>query len=475
MNTRTRRCRVAAIGAGLCLLAIPPAAAQTGHSPRATRTIMAAMNDALRELSDRVAPGVVQVRVSGYRPSDGADERRIGLTLSSMEAVGSGAIVDQAGLIITNAHVLAGADHIDVELTPAAAQAAHVPPRSRLPAKVVGIDVDLDIALLKIEMTGLHPLKMVDSASVRQGDIVFAFGSPEGLSNTMTMGIVSAVGRQLDLDSPNSYIQTDTPINPGNSGGPLVNADGDLVGITTLIVSATGASQGLGFAIPSKVVMALYPALRDHGTAVRGSIGIQVQSITAELAAGLHLTQNAGVIISDVTPDGPAQAAGAQVEDVLVAIDGVPVASVPELALQLFPTEPGQQLTLTVLRGIQTLSLHVGVGSRPNDETSPDSLSVRGQELVRRLGIIATNVDAATAIVLSRERIHSGVLVVARDERLARGDAVLLAGDIIHAVNGITVASVDALRASLGDEHNARLVLQIERDGRLRYVTQRVF
>ena len=475
MNARIWRCRVAGIGVGVYLAVVQPAAAQAGHSPRATRTIMAAMNDALRELSDRVAPSVVQVRVSGYRPSDGVDERRIGLTLSSMEAVASGAIVDQAGLIVTNAHVLAGADHIDVELTPAAAQAAHVAPRSRLAATAVGIDVDLDIALLKVEMTGLHPLKMVDSASVRQGDIVFAFGSPEGLSNSMTMGIVSAVDRQLDVDSPNSYIQTDTPINPGNSGGPLVNADGDLVGITTLIVSATGASQGLGFAIPSKVVRALYPALRDHGAALRGSIGIQVQGITPELASGLHLARNAGVIISDVTPDGPAQAAGAQVEDVLVALDGAPIASVPELALRLFSSEPGRPLTLTVLRGTQTLTLRADVGSRPNDETSPDSLSVRGQELVRRLGIIATNVDAATAIVLSRERIHSGVLVVARDERLARGDAVLLAGDIIHAVNGITVSSVDALRASLGDEHDSRLVLQIERDGRLRYVTQRVF
>jgi serine protease Do len=465
--------------AAALLLTTAPAAAQTARSPAATRNIVAMMNEALRDLSKRVAPSVVEVRVTGYRPVETADERKAGLTVSPMDGVGSGVIVEQDGLIITNAHVLAGADGIEVELTPAAARSAHVDgasPRTRVPARVVGSAGDLDLALLKIDVSGLQPITMVDSASVRQGDMVFAFGSPEGLGNSMTMGIVSAVARQLDEDSPNVFIQTDAPINPGNSGGPLVNADGDLIGISTLIVSGPGGSNGLGFAIPSNVVMALYPELRDHGAVPRGSIGIQVQGITTELATGLHLSRNAGVIICDVTPGGPAQRAGAEIQDILVAVNGVAIANVPTLALQLFAKPPGDRVTLTLLRGSETQVVEVDVGERPTDETSAAALTSRGQELLRRLGIVATNADPATAIVLSHERIQSGVLVVARDERSSAGDMTLAAGDIIHAVNGITVSSIDGLRVLVdGVGRNTPLILQIERDGRLRYVTQRVF
>jgi len=347
MTAVTTRRAAFIIAAVFWLMGGAPARAQTVRNPAASRNIVAALNGALHDLSKRVAPSVVKVRVSGYRRVDAVDERTAGLTLSPMDGIGSGVIVDADGLIITNAHVLAGAEHIDVELTPADRTAVRPP----LPARVVGIAPDLDIALLKVDATGLPPIAMADSASVLQGDMVFAFGSPEGLGNSMTMGIVSAVARQLDDDSPNIYIQTDAPINPGNSGGPLVNADGELIGISTLIVSAVGGSQGLGFAIPSRVVMALYPQLRDHGTVPRGSIGIQVQAISTELAAGLGLSQSSGVIVCDVTPGGPAQLAGAEVQDILVAVDSVAIASVPDLALQLLTKQPGDQLTLMLLRG----------------------------------------------------------------------------------------------------------------------------
>jgi len=440
-----------------------------------------ALNLALRELSRHVSPSVVEVQVNGYRPVDEIDRGQAGLVLGSQETIGSGTIVDSEGYILVNAHLVAGAQSIQVLLhLPAETPHAAVSPPKALKeqsfvARVVGLAADVDLALLKIEATGLVALKMTDSALVRQGDVVFAFGNPAGLPNSMSMGIVSAVARLLDDDSPNVYIQTDATINPGNSGGPLVNADGELIGINTLMVSDSGGSQGLGFAIPSAVVAVVYPQLREFGKVQRGTVGIQVQAITGALAAGLGLSRTSGVIISDVLPDGPADRADVRVQDIVLAMDGHPIPNVPAFVLQSYVKSPGDLLTLALLRGSTRLTVSMQVTLRSDDAPS-DKLATQELDVLPKLGILAANIGSKTAPATSKLRIQSGVLVVARDRRSLASEVLLVAGDVIHAVGGITVRSVDTLQVLVDSfKRNAQIVLQVERDGRLRYITQKVF
>src|ERR1039458_1538904 len=197
--------------------------------------------------------------------------------------------------------------------------------------------------------------------------MVFAFGSPEGLRNTVTMGMVSAVARQPDPDSPLVYIQTDAPINPGNSGGPLVNADGELVGINTFILTQSGGNEGLGFAIPSAIVAFAYPEFKKYGHVHRGEIGVLVQAITPNLAVALALPRDSGVIVSDVDPGGPAAGAGLQVHDIIRGMDGRAVESLALFSYGLYIHNPGDRAKLNILRGSDRLLLDVPVVERPHD------------------------------------------------------------------------------------------------------------
>src|SRR6267142_1024830 len=181
--------------------------------------------------------------------------------------------------------------------------------RTDYPARVIGIHPESDLALLKIDAQGLPALTLRGTAGVTQGELVFAIGAPQGLASSMTMGIVSSATRQVDLDAPMLFIQTDAPINPGNSGGPLVNAEGEVVGINTFILSGSGGSDGLGFAVPANVARFVYDGLRKRGYVRRAELGIAAQGITPELAAGLGLPRDSGVLVADVDPDGPAHEA----------------------------------------------------------------------------------------------------------------------------------------------------------------------
>jgi len=257
--------------------------------------------------------------------------------------------------------------HIQVALPPAGGTtvAGVLTTRSRsVEARVVGVSREIDLALLKIDVSGLPALPIARYADIRQGEIVFAFGSPEGLYNSVTMGVVSSVARQLDPDSPFVYIQTDAPINPGNSGGPLVNADGELVGLNTFILTQSGGNQGLGFAIPSAMVSFAYPQFKKYGHIHRGEMGIAVQSITPSLAAGLHLARDWGVIVSDVVPGGPAASAGLQVQDIILSVDGRYIDSLPLFGFILFTQPAGETLKVDVLRGDQKVSLDIPVIER---------------------------------------------------------------------------------------------------------------
>ena len=311
-----------------------------------TKTL-AGFSAALERLAATVAPAVVQVRVSAWCASESGSAM-----LSSCRVVGSGVIVDPSGYIVTNEHVVRNARSIRVMLTPKADQPAEraAPPeksqvldavlvganreplgkREVLDAAVVGANRATDIALLKIERSGLPAVSLNQaSRDPRQGQVVLAVGSPEGLDNTMTMGIVSAVGRQPHPDFPMLYIQTDAAINPGNSGGPLLDTEGELIGINTYMLSESGRNQGLGFAVPAGVVRYVYGELRDRGSVRQSLVGVRVQTITPAIAQGLDLSRGYGVMICDVLPDSPAEAAGLRPRDVIAAVDGAAISALP--------------------------------------------------------------------------------------------------------------------------------------------------
>ena len=466
----------------LVMLVAPPLAAQTVRRPAGTASLLREINASVEELATRVSLSVVQVLATGYGPVDELSRGgEIGTVIGRRRNLGSGAIIDPDGYIITNAHVVAGAQHVQVVLQ--RGTTATGPERllaadgdQVVDARVVGTASDIDMAVLKVDVTGLRALRLANYDTIRQGELVFAFGSPEGLRNSVTMGVVSSVARQPDPDSPTIYIQTDAPINPGNSGGPLVNIDGELVGLNTFILTESGGSQGLGFAIPSAIIAATYPQLRKYGHLHRGLIGLNAQAITPALATGLGLSRTSGVVVSDVVPGSAADAAGLAVRDVITTVNGKLVESVPMLSLELSRYAAGDTVTLGVLRATETVSVSITVRERPHPVDELAGLADPENGSVPKLGIIGIDVGEATASLLPGLRISSGVYVAARTEMSSANDVPLLAGDIIHSVNRFTVKSLDVLHVLVDDaKANTELVLQIERSGQLLFVTCRIY
>lgn len=451
-----------------CLLCALTASAQTREPDPLHQ-----FNSAIRKLVKQVTPSVVQVIASGYGPVE-SNSGNTSALVGMQQKIGSGVILDPDGYIVTNAHVVRGADQVRVSIptvTQSDSPDEPVVTRSRtLEAHVLGSDDDIDLAVLKIEATGLPALRLSDYNKLRQGDVVFAFGSPEGLQDSVTMGVVSAVARQLDSDSPIVFVQSDAPTNPGNSGGPLVNVDGELVGINTFILSQGGGNEGLGFAIPSAVIAYAYPQLRKYGHLHRGETGIGVQAITPELAAGLKLGVDSGVIISDVVPGSPAESTGVKVQDIITSIDGHPVNNLPALGTRLFMRSGGEQIKLGVLRGPTKLVLTVPVVELTNDFDSVATLLHSDKNRIPQLGVVAIDIDSEVAGKLPGLRISSGVLVVAR-EAASNVDVSLEAGDILHTINGTPLKTTEELRSALSRlSSNTPVVLQIERSAKLMFV-----
>jgi serine protease Do len=425
----------------------------------------------IEALVGRVARSVVQVVVTGYRPVI-HDSARTDVAFGRGRSIGSGVVIDSQGLILTNAHVVAGAERIDILLPTSdqgPAKLGGVAARA-VEARLVGLANDLDLALLSIDMTGLPALPLADYEKVRQGELVFAFGSPDALRNSVTMGMVSAVARQTEPESPIVYIQTDAAINPGNSGGPLVNVDGELIGINTFIRSASGGSEGLGFALPSALVALAVPHLRDFGHLHRAAIGLVVQTVTPLLASGLALPSDAGLIISDVTPGSPAAAAGLTPGDIVEKIDGIPAESLTlaRLYLQLYSLRVGQTIRFKVRRPDGPFTVDITAAEVPHT-CERVALVDAGATLVESLGILGLPVDARMAAQL---RVPSGVAVAVRVDRPHMPEGVLAQGDVIHAVNGVAVSTPEALRSAVERiEPRGAVVLQVERDGQLTYVS----
>jgi serine protease Do len=434
--------------------------------------VLADLNSALQGLAAKVSPAVVQILVTGFGPLH--EERTQTALIVRQHAVGSGVIVDSHGYIVTNAHVIEGQQRIRVAL-PLPADSTGLAPvgkRRILEAHLIGFHKETDLALLKVDEENLPTLPLVAQQRPRVGQLVFAIGSPEGLQNSVTMGVVSALARQPDPNKPLTYIQTDAPINPGNSGGPLVDMNGTVIGINTFILSQGGGSEGLGFAIPARVVDFVYHSLRKYGHVHRVEIGAMAQEITPDLADGLQLPQRWGVVISDVKQDSPAASAGLQVQDIVLSADERPIETLPSLSSALYLHRLDEVLKMEILRGDQRKTLFIPAVEHHDqmdqllDAASPD------KSLVPHLGILAVDLTDDLRSVIGTLRISSGVLVIGRAADLIMPETGLQAGDVIHQLNTTPIDSMDTLRTTVGKlKPGDPVVFQLEREGGLLYVS----
>jgi serine protease Do len=438
------------------------------------------LNSSVEAIVKRVAPSVVQVIVTGFGPVGEGNDSGASLVVGRQRSMASGVIIDPDGYIITSAHLVRGVQHIEVVLPSPSPDSSPLGSilSSRghtLEARTLGLSREIDLAVLKVDAKGLPALRIGNYSLLRQGELVFAFGSPEGLRNSVTMGVVSAIARQPDPDNPMVYIQTDAPINPGNSGGPLVDVDGELVGINTFILSQSGGNESLGFAIPSGILAVAYPHLRKYGHVHRGEIGVSVQSITPSMAAGLGLGLDHGVIVSDVLPGSPAKAAGLRMQDIIISIDGAAVDDLPTFSLRAYMLREGTPTTLRILRGTEKLDLQTPVVEHRHNADRLVDLVDRERNLVGKLGILGIQIDKTIAPMLPDLREASGVIVAAKTVGTSAVDNPLPVGDVIHALNGTTVIDLDYLRTSLESiKFNDPVVLQIEREGRMMFLAFRM-
>jgi serine protease Do len=462
--------QTAVLAAVTLLLAAGPDAAQTGAAPPKPSQVLAGFSAAMEDLAQSASPAVVQIVVQTLAPLGKADSEHAGF-VSEREATGSGVIVDPAGYIVTNAHVVRNARRIEVKIL-RSDERGEEPHGHLLPAKLVGLDRQVDIAVVKIEGQNLPTLSFVDSDNLRQGQLVLAVGSPLGLQNSLTHGVISAIFRQLDPENPMVYIQTDAPINPGNSGGPLLDAEGRIAGINTMIFSESGGNEGIGFAIPANLAKDVYEKVRKDGRVRRGAIGVIPETITPRLGEALGLNRDAGVILSDVTPHGAAEAAGLEPGDVVLSIDGKPMREARDLALAVFERAPGDELHLEIQRGAERMSKTVAVLERKNQPSQLEDLADYDTALVRQLGILAVTVDGRVTAILPDLRRLSGVAVAAVPAEYAGLNPGLEAGDVIYSLNTRRVESLDELKAALKDKKPGdAIALLVERDGQLIYVT----
>jgi serine protease Do len=453
------------------LVFLAPVHAQDRAPVRATGSLTD-FDNSIEALVRAVDPSVVQVFTTGLAPLAGVVSDQSSL-VTTQRASGSGVIVDAEGYIVTNAHVVRGASRIRVEIPTGRQGQSLLARRSRVsPARVIGIDEETDIAVLRVEERGLPAIAFGDSDDVKAGQVVLAFGSPLGLQNSVSMGIVSAVARQLEPESPMVYIQTDASINSGNSGGPLVDTRGRLMGINTLILSGGAPNTaGPGFAAPSNIVRTVFEQIRRTGRVRRGEIGVRAQTITPILAAGLGLKRDQGAVLADVAPGSPADRAGLSVGDLVLTLDGKAIENGRQLHVNLYRKEVGDVVRIEVLRGDQPTSVNVSVTERADTLSAVTLPSDPRENVVARLGILGATLDPKLAALLPL-RAKAGVVVAsASTEVLDADNGGLAPGDVIHAVNGKWIPDLPALRTAVDAlEPGTPVVLQVERRGSLLYL-----
>jgi serine protease Do len=425
------------------------------------------LSTSLQTIARQVEPSIVQIFSSTLSiESDSAQSG--GAVATQQRSSGSGVLISSDGYIVTNGHVVEGARRLRVRLNSAIPN----PGSHLVGAKLIGIDRQTDLAVIKVDLTGLPFLTFADSDNLEQGQIVLAFGSPLGLQNSVSMGVVSAVDRQLNPDDPLVYIQTDAAINPGNSGGPLVDTSGKIVGINALIITKSGGNEGVGFAIPSNLAKSICRQIRTDHHVHHHQVGIFVRAITPALAQGLNLPAEEGVLIEDVAPQSTAEAAGLKVGDIITRVNNKPIQNVRQLASNMYSYAVGDKAKITVLRGKDILWFDVPVVERPDDPQRFEDFVTEQDNAIPRLGILGLTLDEKLLPLLPPLRVQQGVLVAAK---MANGGAHfgddLSAGDLIYAVNGKTIQDTASLMAALElVPADSPLVLQVERAGRLQFV-----
>jgi serine protease Do len=361
-------------------------------------------------------------------------------------SLGSGFIISSDGYILTNAHVVDGANVVTVKLTD----------KREYHAKVVGADKQSDVAVLKIDAKDLPTVKIGDPRASKVGQWVVAIGSPYGFENTVTSGIISAKSRSLPNENYTPFIQTDVPVNPGNSGGPLFNLQGEVIGINSMIYSQTGGFQGLSFAIPINEAMKVKDDLVKTGHVSRGRLGVAVQSMNQTLADSFGLKQPQGALVSAVDKDGPAAKAGLQPGDVITAVNGTPITDSSDLPTQIANLKPGTSADVTVWRDKASKSLKVTIGSLSDTKVASNDES--SSQVQGRLGVA---VRPLTPQEKSGASISHGLLV--QQAGGAAASAGIQPGDVILAVNGRPVSNVDQLKQAVSQAGNS-LALLIQRD-----------
>lgn len=378
------------------------------------------------------------------------------------KSLGSGFVIDEAGYIMTNAHVVDGADEVLVRFSD----------RRELEAEVVGVDIKTDIAVLKVDADDLPALVLGNSDDLEVGEWVAAIGSPFGFDHSVTAGIVSAINRTLPQDAYVPFIQTDVAINPGNSGGPLFNLDGEVVGINSQIFTRSGGFMGLSFSIPINVAMDVADQLRDGGSVNRGWLGVMIQPVSRDLAESFGMKEPEGALVSDMDPEGPAARDGLKAGDIILEANGKRVDSSETLPRLIGAIDPGEEVELTVLRDGERESLTITLGSWPGAEQGADSKGKAEDSAPARLGI---KVQALDEQVLSDLKIEGGVRVtdVSRDGAAAR--AGIRRGDVLVNIAMQPVENPEQLVELISELPEGQSVpVRLYREGRSYYVALRL-
>ena len=470
--TRDRLFITGILMAALWLLPVA-AAAQSGTAAKGpdSKAMIHALEDAFASVADRVTPSVVNVSVKPKKapPGEGGPapegEQRFReffgqefydrffkrrAPREETRAAGSGVIVDARGYILTNAHVVESAADIEVRLSD----------DRKFAATLVGSDPKSDLAVVKIDpgAVALPPAQLGDSDKLRIGQWAIAIGNPFGLDRTVTVGIISATGRtRVGVATYEAFIQTDASINPGNSGGPLLNIDGRVIGINTAIVSS---GQGIGFAIPINMAREVMIQLIANGRVVRGWLGIAIQDLTDELAAGFGISSKSGVLVADVMKDGPAEAGGMKPGDVIVELGGAPIKEVTELQKRVAAIPPGRPTALTVLRDRKPTKLTVKIGEQPGEETV-----VAAEPKGEGLGVTVESLSEEMAQAYGL-RGRTGVVVTGVASGGAADAAGIKEGDVLLEVNRRRVGSVEEFKSAVAALKPGEAVpVQIERVG----------